>query len=423
MKYDTIIIGGGLSGLMAGVKLARSGCKVAIISSGQSALHFHSGSFGLLGHADGKELLHPLEAIGTLPAGHPYSKIGAESIPALADDAKQIFADAGLTFIGDSSKNHFRLTPLGLCEPSWLTMDDYATCENPSETGWRKATIINFKGFLDFLPGFLADGLKKHNLPCDYAEITLPAIERLRRNSSEMRAAAIAKVLKGPVLEMLASEINRAAGNSDVVFMPAVVGIDSEQPVRELRSMVIPKLLCVPVLPMSVCGMRSQIRLRRYFEQLGGTYFLGDNVTRGYMEGPALKEIETANLSGMSLQADNFILATGSFFNQGLVAEPDRIYEPVLGADVEAPSDRSLWCGKSIFDNQPYMQFGVTTDRDFHVMFNGIPAGNVYAVGAILGGSNPIREGSGGGVAILSALQVARNIIAAGRADNSEAQA
>ncbi len=66
-------------------------------------------------------------------------------------------------------------------------MDDYATCENPSETGWRKATIINFKGFLDFLPGFLADGLKKHNLPCDYAEITLPAIERLRRNSSEMR--------------------------------------------------------------------------------------------------------------------------------------------------------------------------------------------------------------------------------------------
>ena len=145
MKYDTIIIGGGLSGLMAGVKLARSGSKVAIISSGQSALHFYSGSFGLLGHADGKELLHPLEAIGTLPAGHPYSKIGAESIPALADDAKQIFADAGLTFIGDSSKNHFRLTPLGLCEPSWLTMDDYATCENPSETGWRKATIIKFQ--------------------------------------------------------------------------------------------------------------------------------------------------------------------------------------------------------------------------------------------------------------------------------------
>lgn len=412
MKYDTIIIGGGLSGLMAGVRLSRSGRKVAIISSGQSAMHFYSGSFGLLSHADGKELVNPLEAIGSLSPGHPYSKIGVEAIPSLADEAKRIFSDAGLTIVGDASKNHYRLTPLGLCEPSWLTMDDYATCEDPAEIGWRKATIINFKGYLDFLPGFLADGLKKHNLPCDFATISLPALERLRKNSSEMRAAAIAKVLKGPVLEMLASEINRAASDSDVVFMPAVVGIDSELPIRELRSMVRPKLLCVPVLPMSVCGMRSQIRLRRYFEQLGGTYFLGDNVTRGYMEGSTLKEIETANLSGMSLQADNFILATGSFFSQGLVAEPDRIYEPVLGADVEAPSDRSQWCGKSIFDNQPYMQFGVTTDRNFHVTFNGVPASNVYAVGAILGGTNPIREGSGGGVAILSALQVARNIIA-----------
>ena len=243
MKYDTIIIGGGLSGLIAGVRLARSGRKVAIISSGQSALHFYSGSFGLLGNVDGKELLHPLDAIGSLPPGHPYSKIGAASIPALADEAKRILADAGLTFVGDASKNHFRLTPLGLCEPTWLTMDDYAICEDPSEIGWRKATIVNFKGYLDFLPGFLADGLKSHNLPCDFATISLPALERLRKNSSEMRAAAIAKVLKGPVLEMLASEINRAAGDSDVVFMPAVVGIESELPIRELRSMVRPKLL------------------------------------------------------------------------------------------------------------------------------------------------------------------------------------
>ena len=58
------------------------------------------------------------------------------------------------------------------------------------------------------------------------------------------------------------------------------------------------------------------------------------------------------------------------------------------------------------------MQFGVITDRDFHVNFKGVASQNVYATGAILGGTNPIREGSGGGVAILSALQVARQILA-----------
>ena len=136
MKYDTIIIGGGLSGLIAGVKLATQKQKVAIITSGQSALHFYSGSFGLLSHdEDGNDLTNPLEAIPLLPPTHPYSKIGLTSIPALAEEGKKIFADAGLTLVGNASKNHYRLTPLGFCEPTWLTMSDYALCENPAEVG------------------------------------------------------------------------------------------------------------------------------------------------------------------------------------------------------------------------------------------------------------------------------------------------
>lgn len=48
MKFDTIIIGGGLSGLVCGIECARSGRKTAIVSAGQSALHFWSGSFEFL---------------------------------------------------------------------------------------------------------------------------------------------------------------------------------------------------------------------------------------------------------------------------------------------------------------------------------------------------------------------------------------
>lgn len=59
MKYDTIIIGGGISGLVSGIKLAKSGSKVAIVSAGQSALHFSSGSMALFGHDAGGDILHP----------------------------------------------------------------------------------------------------------------------------------------------------------------------------------------------------------------------------------------------------------------------------------------------------------------------------------------------------------------------------
>ena len=86
MKFDTIIIGGGLSGLTAGIELSRNGQKCLIVSSGQSALHFFSGSFELYG-MDGD----PFKAMESLTPQHPYSMIGLEKLRALADGVKPFF--------------------------------------------------------------------------------------------------------------------------------------------------------------------------------------------------------------------------------------------------------------------------------------------------------------------------------------------
>lgn len=84
MKFDTIIIGGGLSGLISGIYLSQRGQRCVIISSGQSALHFSSGSFDLLNNLpDGTSVQKPLDAIGKLiqqAPSHPYAKLGRKQI-------------------------------------------------------------------------------------------------------------------------------------------------------------------------------------------------------------------------------------------------------------------------------------------------------------------------------------------------------
>ena len=85
MRYDTIIIGGGLSGLTCGIALAKGGQRVAVIGAGQSTLHFNSGSISLLGYdTEGNTVASPLEAMEQLPATHPYHRVGDKAARAAA---------------------------------------------------------------------------------------------------------------------------------------------------------------------------------------------------------------------------------------------------------------------------------------------------------------------------------------------------
>ena len=137
---------------------------------------------------------------------------------------------------------------------------------------------------------------------------------------------------------------------------------------------------------------------------------LGDIVLRAKKEDNRISRIYTNNHGDISFAGKNIILATGSYFSQGLVADTERVYEPIFDLDVTFSYNREQWYNRDAFAAQPYQTFGVKTDKDFRGLYKGEAIENLYISGAILEGFNPIKEGCGAGVSILSALYVADRI-------------
>lgn len=408
MKFDAVIIGGGLSGLACGISLAEAGKRCAIVSSGQGALHFSSGSFDLLGYAGGEDVKNPLEAIASLDAKHPYTLVGVENVKAISAEMPAFFEKVGVKVKGGNAENHYRLTPVGNVRPTWLTVDEYITVDETIKG--KKVMLLNVAGYLDMPVKFLVAGLEKQGVACEVAEFTVEELEARRESASEMRSVNIAKVVEMVGVKRIADAINAKVKGHDVLLLPAVFGWNNNETMAELKKLVKAELKTVATLPPSVSGVRLQTLLRKRFQQLGGVVLLGDSVTGGKIEGGKLQWVETHNLVDEKLKADNFVLATGTFFSRGVAGAPDEIYEPVFALDVNAEQGRGNWYNDSFFEEQPYMKYGVATDDSFHAMKDGKSVSNLYVAGSVLSGANQVKEASMGGVSLITGVHVANLI-------------
>lgn len=413
MKFDTVIIGGGLSGLICGIRLSQKGQRCVIVSSGQSALHFSSGSFDLLNKLpDGTKVDKPTEQIGELikqVPNHPYSKLGVEKFTSLTKKAESFLKEIDIPIIGDAQKNHYRVTPMGTLKPTWLSIDGYASGKEENKLPWKKVSIFNIIGFLDFYPRFIADEFAKLGTESDIQIFDFEPLAHLRRNPSEMRSTNIARVLDQHI-EELSVILNERAGDCEAIIFPACIGLDHSS-VKRLRELVNKPILLIATMPPSIVGIHTQQYLHDYFSHLGGVYMLGDNVLKADMEKGRVQRVYSYNHGDIPFSAKNFVLATGSYFSQGLIATSDRIYEPVFNLDVEYSTNRTEWYTSKMFDSHNYQHYGVKTDDSFRGLHNNILIENLYVSGAVLEGFNPIKEGSGAGVSILSALEIADKIL------------
>lgn len=323
---------------------------------------------------------------------------------------KPLLNEAGIHVTGDLVRNHYRITPFGILKPAWLSLDEYLTVKHPDELKEKRIAIVNIEGYIDFYPRFLNYGLSQHGAKCSISAINIPQLDVLRKSTTEMRATNMSRFFRNDAIDKLADEINKVSKDADLVVMPAVLGIFSDEPVKRLKEGLDRDVAFIATTPASVPGVRCQLSLRDYFIRLGGTFMPGDNVIKGDFSKGRVKRIYTVNFGDMPIEAENFVISTGSFFGHGLIATIDRIYEPVFGLDLDAGKGRTEWYDENFYASQPYMGYGVVTDNDFRPSLNGETIENLYATGALLSGFNALKEGSGAGITLATALHAASRI-------------
>ncbi len=160
MKFDTVIVGGGLAGLLCGIKLTQQGLRCAIVTRGQSALHFSSGSLDLLGAL----------TLADLPPEHPYRLTGAENMARFACEAEHLLSTCGARMQGDAEQNHLRVTPLGTLRAAWLSPEEVPVAPITA----ARVLVVGIGGFLDFQPHLAAASLKQQGCRRRRQRLTFP---------------------------------------------------------------------------------------------------------------------------------------------------------------------------------------------------------------------------------------------------------
>ncbi|MEI4935115.1 glycerol-3-phosphate dehydrogenase subunit GlpB [Aeromonas caviae] len=425
MKFDSIVIGGGMAGLSAALRLAEAGQKTLLMASGQSALHFSSGSVDLL-ESDGDPRA-ALPAFMAAHPDHPYSKVGMQNIEGSLADLQRHCAEEGLPLMRQEH-NHQRLTPIGTLKSTWLSPD---TCACMTDAPAPDAILLaTLEGFRDFHPELAAANLATHarfaHCRILTGEIRLPQLAEFSRNPHEFRSADIARLFdkQGPgqqdLLADLAREISRMVQGCGVpgcrhIVLPACLSLGLVGPrLSELERRTGCTIKEVATMPPSLIGMRMQEALKRRFMALGGTFLTSERVLGARYDGDKVIGVHSQHGEDQLFEADHFVLASGSFFSRGLESRLGGIREPIFDADVLSLAERDTWAGRRLFDHHPFMGFGVKTDERLRVLRGGRPLTNLYGAGSVLAHYDPIKEGSGSGVAVATGWQAAGHILAEG---------
>jgi glycerol-3-phosphate dehydrogenase subunit B len=416
--HDVVVVGAGLAGLVAAVRLAESGARVLVAAKGVGATHLSGGTIDVLGYAPAR-VERPRAALAALPAEHPYGLVGGDGVAAAVGWFKERVANGSLApyaYTGDIEENLLLPSAIGVARPSAVVPETMAAGDLRRDA---PLLVVGFRALKDFHPALLADGLERSGTRVRARATELELLPEGRRDVS---ALGLARALDDPAFrgEVIAQVATRVRGDERVAF-PAALGIADPHHVWAVLERGLGRpVFEVPTLPPSVPGMRVFAILREALRRAGGTVVLNNVVTGAERSGGRVTALRTrVGLREERRGADWVVLATGGFASGGLELDSRwSARETALGLPVAGvPGAGEERFRPGYFEDHPIGRAGVAVDRELRpVDSDGARVlDNVLVAGATLAGAEPWREKSGDGLSLATGHRAAELVLAASR--------
>ncbi len=389
-----VVVGTGLAGLVAAVRLAEGGERVLVLAKGVGATHLSPVTIDVLGYAP-ERVERPGEALAGLPADHPYSLVGRDGVAAAI-----AWWSESMPYVGGLDENLRLPTAVGALKPSALIPETMA-----AGTGSEPVCVVGLRALKDFYAPLLADNLTRAGIEARAIELDIQPEGRVDANELAFARAFDDPAFRGEVAGLLAERL----GAEERVAFPAVLGTTSAG-WRELQERLARPVFEVPTLPPSVPGMRVFRILRDRLRRAGGRVVLNNVVIGAERARDRVTAVRArVGLREASYPADWVVLASGGFGGGGLELDSHwRARDVALGLPVTGVPEGERF-RPEYFADHPMGRAGVAVDARLR------PDGleNVLVAGATLAGAQPWREKSGDGISLTTGHRAAELILGA----------